>query len=62
MKNHQELIEFLKVKLEESEQERDKWFELSRTDERDFVKGEVNYHRGKINMIRHVLIFLNESE
>jgi len=61
MKNLEEINEFLNSQLTECELERDKWFDISREDERCFVKGEVEYQRGKINMIRHLQQFLKEK-
>lgn len=62
MKTQEKLIKFLKEKLVDAEQERDKWHNESLTDNRCFVKGEVEYQRGKINMIRQTLLFLKEDE
>jgi len=62
MKTQEELVKFLKEKLGESEKERDKWHNKSLTDERDCVKCEVEYQRGKIDAIRQTLVFLKEDE
>jgi len=61
MKNIEELKEFLNSQLTECELERDRWFGLSRVDERSFIKESVEYQRGKINMIRHLQQFLKEN-
>lgn len=61
MKNIEEINEFLNSQLAECELERDKWFDLSRTDERSFIKESVEYQRGKINMIRILQQFLKEK-
>ncbi len=61
MKSKFELVEFLNNKLAECEVQRDKLHDMSLIDERPFIREDLSYERGQINLIRHLLFFLNDE-
>lgn len=61
MKSQLELLEYLKNKLADCEALRDKWHDMSLNDDRGFIREELSYYRGQINVIRILLTFLNDE-
>lgn len=60
MKSKLQLEEYLKNELVECESLRDKLHDMSLTDERTHVREEISYYRGQINLIRHLLLLINQ--